>query len=178
MAPARALRARETLRKQHTRGIVMKTVALAALTLSTLALAAPARAEDHFSWRSIEGLIQPGNVVDGISGGGQPWTTQGGEASVDLRTGEVEFDVRGLVLAGGNTIGTPGAISSVMATIACGTGAVAFGPPVPLSAQGEAHFEGIITPPPGCSSANIAFLVSISASPANRWIANGAVRRP
>ncbi|HKT18044.1 MAG TPA: hypothetical protein VJR47_08385 [Stellaceae bacterium] len=153
----------------------MKIAALAASAVAILAIAAPARADDHVTWRTIVGLIQPGNAVDGIGGGGQPWSTLGGEASVDLRTGEVEFEVRGLVLAGGNSVGTPGAITSVMATIACGTGAVAFGPSVPLSAQGDAHFEGTITPPPGCSAANLAFLVSI---PGNRWIANGAVRRP
>ncbi len=34
----------------------------------------------------------------------------------------VEFEVRGLVLAGGNTIGTPGAINQVKGTVLCDAG--------------------------------------------------------
>jgi hypothetical protein len=47
-------------------------------------------------------------MVGGIAGGGQPWSTREGEVLVELDSGSVEFEVRGLVLAGGNTIGTPG----------------------------------------------------------------------
>ena len=119
--------------------------------------------------------MQAGNVVDGIPGGGQPWSALEGTARVDLFSGDIEFEVRGLVLAGGNTIGTPGAITQVAGTIACGVGVTASTPLVALSPQGNASFSGQITVPSGCTSANVAFLVTI---PGPRWIANGAVRTP
>src|SRR5262245_38683538 len=93
------------------------TAAMAgAMLISTMA--SPAEAQT-VKWRTIIGVIQAGNVVLGIGGGGQPWSTLGGDASVNLSTGRVEFEVRGLVLAGGDTIGSPGAVNQVKGTIAC-----------------------------------------------------------
>jgi hypothetical protein len=152
--------------------------ALGALLTTGFASAGLADSDrDVVSWKRIIGIVQAGNLVFDITGGGQPWSTLGGEARVNLRTGKVEFDVRGLVLAGGNTIGTPGAIAQVKGTIACGAGAVnqSDTPLVPLSAQGEAEFEGNISVPASCTESNIVFLVRIAA---NRWIANGTVRSP
>ena len=96
-----------------------------------------------------------------------------------MRTGHVEFEVRGLVLAGGNTIGTPGTVNQVKGTIACGpttANQVVDTLPVPLNAEGEAEFDGPVTIPASCTAANIVFLIRIAAN--NRWIANGAVRSP
>jgi hypothetical protein len=147
------------------------TGALLVLSIGTSAQAEIVR------WRTIVGIIQAGNVVGNITGGGQPWSALGGRARVDLSRSRLDFDVQGLVLAGGNTIGTPGAINQVMGTLICGAGTtnVTFDtPPVPLSPQGDADFSGPIGPIVStCNSSNIAFLVRI---PAGRWIANGAVR--
>ena len=131
-------------------------------------------------WRTIIGIIQAGNVVGGIGGGGQPWSTQGGHAYVDLAQGVVDFEVRGLVLAGGNSIGTPAAITQVKGTLVCApelaTPTVVDTPLVTLSPQGNAEFDGSFSSSTaGCSATDVAFLVRISA---NRWIANGAVRVP
>jgi len=88
--------------------------------------------------------------VGNIPGGGQPWSTLGGQANVNLRSGRLEFEIRGLVLAGGNSIGTPDAINQVKGTIVCGPGSatqfVADTPLVSLSAQGNAEFEGNVGP--------------------------------
>jgi hypothetical protein len=152
--------------------------AVAALLTTGFASAGLADSDrDVVSWKRIIGIIQAGNVVFDITGGGQPWSTLGGEARVNLRTGKVEFDVRGLVLAGGNTIGTPGSVTEVKGTIACGAGVLnqRDTPLVTLSAQGEAEFEGNITVPASCTQSNIVFLIRIAA---NRWIANGTVRSP
>ena len=133
---------------------------------------------DAVSWKKIIGIAQAGNMVFDITGGGQPWSTLGGEARVNLRTGKVEFEVRGLVLAGGNNIGTPGTITQVKGTIACGAGPLnqRDTPLVPLSAQGEAEFDGNFSNVPAtCTESNIVFLIRIAA---NRWIANGTVRSP
>jgi hypothetical protein len=154
----------------------MKTTALMVTTTCALiAMSVSSQAADRTSWKTIIGIAQAGNVVDGIAGGGQPWSTLGGEASVDLRGGDVEFEVKGLVLAGGDTIGTPAGITSVAGTIVCGPGVSVSTPQVPLSAQGDAKFEGTVFLPSSCTSSNINFLLTI---PAGRWIANGAVRRP
>jgi hypothetical protein len=153
-------------------------VGAAAMTGALLmsAIASPAAA-DTVRWRTIIGIIQAGNVVGNIGGGGQPWSTLGGRAKVDLATGRVDFEVDGLVLAGGNTIGNPGAINQVKGTVVCIVGATTVAIDtvlVPLSAQGDAEFSGSVGPIPStCTASNVAFLVRIAA---NRWIANGAVR--
>jgi hypothetical protein len=154
--------------------------AAAVATLLTTSFAATGLADsgrDAVSWKKIIGIAQAGNLVFDITGGGQPWSTLGGEARVNLRTGKVEFDVRGLVLAGGNSIGSPDSVAQVKGTIACGAGALnqRDTPLVPLSAQGEAEFEGTISVPASCTESNIVFLIRIAA---NRWIANGTVRSP
>ena len=157
----------------------MKTLYAAALgALLTTGFASMGLADsDAVSWKKIIGIAQAGNLVFDITGGGQPWSTLGGEARGNLRTGKIEFDVRGLGLAGGKTIGTPDSITQVKGTIACGTTAVnqSDTPLVPLSAQGEAEFEGNIRVPASCTESNIVFLIR---SEANRWIANGTVRSP
>src|SRR5215813_14262251 len=92
----------------------MKTLATAALGAILLtAIASPSRAQNIVVWRTIIGIEQAGNVVGGINGGGQPWSAHEGESLVELTSGLVVFEVRGLVLAGGNTIGTPGAVNQV-----------------------------------------------------------------
>ena len=152
-----------------------------ALTMGTALLVggmgSPVTAQATVKWRTVIGIIQAGNVVAGIPGGGQPWSTLGGEASVNLSNGRVEFEVRGLVLAGGDTIGTPGAVNQVKGTLACVTGVtptVIDTPLVPLNARGDAEFDGSVGPiPTTCTPTNVVFLVRIAA---NRWIANGAVR--
>jgi hypothetical protein len=133
---------------------------------------------NNVSWKRVIGIIQAGNMVGNIQGGGQPWSTLGGEARVNLRSERVEFEVRGLVLAGGNTIGTRGNVDQVKGTIVCNPGgptqAVVDTPLVPLSAQGDAEFDGNVGHFPAvCTPTNLAFLVRIVA---DRWIANGAVR--
>ena len=148
-------------------------LALAAVPL--LPAASFARDDSAPQWKTIIGIEQAGNVVDGITGAGQPWSALGGEASVDLRTGEIEFEVHGLVLAGGNSIGTRGGVASVAGTVVCGVGISVATPPAPLSAQGDAEFDGIVAIPPGCTSSNIALLLTAANG---QWIANAAVRRP
>jgi len=152
-------------------------VALAALAMSISTAALADNDSNNVSWKRVIGIIQAGNVVGNITGGGQPWSILGGEANVNLRSGRVEFEVRGLVLAGGNSIGTPDGINQVKGTIVCGPANpplfVADTPLVPLSAQGNAEFEGNLGPFPSvCTPANLAFLVRIAA---DRWIANGVV---
>ncbi len=145
-------------------------------------------------WERIEGVIVPGsflggrNVVAGIIDSvAFPWTAARGQAMVNLRTGQVMFDVKGLVLEGspgGAIIGIPGtAVTKVKGTVVCdslGSRSVFdTDPPVPLSAQGNADFQGTTVPalPHVCNDA--AFLiraVNPNSVVNDRWIAHGAVR--
>jgi hypothetical protein len=151
---------------------------------------AAAQADDSVTvkWEEVIGVIQARNLVGSgtgqVTGGGQPWSTTGGKARVNLTSGKIEFEVRGLVLAGGNNIGTRGANNQVKGTLVCDTDGSAGGGNsvvvdtelVPLSTQGDAHFSGDIGALPGaCFEPDIAFLIQ---SVAGAWIANGAVRTP
>jgi hypothetical protein len=77
--------------------------------------------------RRIIGMEQAGNVLGNplntVTGGGQPWSTLDGEVVVNLSEGSVDFEVRGLVLAGGNAIGTPDRVTNVVGTLLCGLAA-------------------------------------------------------
>jgi hypothetical protein len=149
-------------------------------------------------WSTIVGIVEAANVVGTSPGivGGAPWSTLGGGAQVDLATGRVQFEVKGLVLAAGAAeafgltglpIGTPDGITDVEGTLVCdldnsgGSGTITVDtPPVPLSSTGNAQFSGRFTTavPPACSTEqDIAFLIRIFNPEPFRgvWIANGAV---
>jgi len=164
--------------QRHTR-LLLSSVAIAVAATSLPALA---DRDNTVRWETIIGIIQAGNVVAGVAGGGQPWSTLGGNASVNLDNGKVDFEVRGLVLAGGNAIGTPATITQVKGTLVCDTNGSAGGPVlvdtplVTLSEEGDARFHGSVGALPAACTAepDMAFLVRIGAG---RWIANGAVLR-
>jgi hypothetical protein len=148
------------------------------LFLTTAAFAADDDATTA-RWRTIVGNINdPGtsNPVAGIPSGGLPWTTTGGRARVNLMTGQIAFNVSGLVLNGGNASGTPGPVVNVKGTLVCNPGAPAQSvhdtATVPLSLEGDAEFIGTLGSLPAC--ANPLFLVRVPAN--NSWIATGAVR--
>jgi hypothetical protein len=157
-------------------------IGLALLPLAMAIGAGTAKADDTIRWKTIIGVAQAGNVVAGIAGGGQPWSTLGGDVSVNMSTGKLRFSVRGLVLAGGNAIGTPGPVNQVEGTLVCdpaGAKILHNSAAVPLSPEGDASFNGSIGVLEAvCFSANPAFLIRnvtppVAAVPA--WIANGAV---
>jgi hypothetical protein len=169
----------KNMNRSSARGKVSAAAAIAFLTLS---IASPANA-DSVRWRTVVGILQALNVVGGITGGGQPWTTLGGRARVDLDKSPLDFDVQGLVLAGGASVGTPDGIVQVKGTVVCGATATAAlqildTTAIPLSPQRDADFSGPIGPIPStCNATNVAFLVRIAGGANDgRWIANGAVR--
>jgi hypothetical protein len=160
---------------------VRKAYAPLLLPLFLFTTAASAQVEDDTTvqWRTIVGNINdPGvsNPVAGIASGGLPWTTTGGGARVNLKTGQIAFHVEGLVLNGGNASGTPDGVANVKGTLVCNAGtpsqAVLDTATVPLSAEGDAQFIGNLASVPAC--ANPLFLIRVPAN--NAWIATGAVR--
>ena len=174
----------------------MRTGMLMTSTFLLIAFTAIAANAQSASWKQIVGIIPAGNTVGSgsgqIEGGFLPWTTTSGHAQVNLNTGDIEFEVRGLVFAGGSpniTIGTPLPVTAVKGTLVCDNNGSAGGgnsvivetPSVPLSKTGDARFSGNIGPlPAACASEpDLVFVVRASAFNGNAtegpWIANGAV---
>jgi len=168
--------------------LLRKSLVVAGLALGAAAIGENASADpaDALHWQSVIGIVLANNVVGSgtgaVTGGGTPWSAQGGHASVDADNGSINFTVRGLALAGGNSIGTPGSIVQVKGTIVCDTdGSASAGnsvivdtPLVDLDEQGDAQFSGRIGALPAvcASEPDVAFLIRVGAG---RWIANGTV---
>ena len=143
---------------------------------------------DDLHWQSVIGIAQPNNVVGSgtgaVTGGGAPWSAFDGHVNVDLERGDVNFDVHGLVLAAGNSIGTRGTIAAVKGTLVCDTDGSASGgnsvlvdtQMVELDERGNARFNGSVGALPAVciSEPDVAFLIRVGAG---RWIANGTVLR-
>jgi hypothetical protein len=74
----------------------MQTLSTTAFGVVLLAaFSSPSRADNIVVWRTINGVAQAGNVVGGIAGGGQPWSTREGEVLVELDSGFVVFEGHG-----------------------------------------------------------------------------------
>jgi len=142
--------------QSYARARMFAAVTASALLMS--AIAAPAAAES-VRWRTVVGILQAGNLVGNITGGGQPWTTLGGHASARFVHWSSGVDLRGLVLGGGNAIGNADGINQVKGTLVCDAGGLnlAFDTVlVPLSARGDAEFAGVVGPiPTTCSHRNV-----------------------
>ena len=91
------------------------------------------------------------NDVMGVNPGGRPWVIQRLSADVKL-DGRISVDGRGLLLAGGNGVGTA-AGQSVRAKLFCG-GTAHDSALVPLDAQGDFRIEDELSPapPPLCTN--------------------------
>jgi hypothetical protein len=175
---------------------VLAAVGASAFLMS--ATTGPAAADgnaNNVKWQTIIGIVQPGNIVGVpppvttpptpcstacVNGAGLPWTALGGHAKVNLTNGHMEFQVNGLVLAAGNSIGTPGTVTQVKGALVC----ITVGTPttaivtntvsVPLSSTGDAQFSGTIVVDGTCTPSNVVFL--IRSGNTGNWIANGSVR--
>lgn len=176
--------------------VLVAGVGLVALTLLVGFFTVGSAASGTVRWRHIRGLsssvgLTTSNTVvlntiglgTGVTYPGQfPWSTTSGDASVNLETGRLDFEVSGLVLGGAAPTGTALPFTSVIGRLVCdtdgpGNSTVVDTPPVPLTPQGDAEFHGEVGPfPLACSEPDIAFLLVNSAT--GRWIAYGAVRTP
>jgi hypothetical protein len=173
---------------------------------------AQASAEDtRVIWQRIVGIVVPDSIVGrrapppsggcdiGVTcavGAPVPWTATGGEAEVNLDTGDITFTVHGLVIADDFNLvnlGTPAFITKVKGTLVCNdtepgyaklvdTGAV------PLRRSGYATFSGRVDLPASCTNepADIVFVIRIADASEfqeviDMWNAFGAgrvIRRP
>jgi hypothetical protein len=124
--------------------------------------------ETPVSTVAATGLATP-NVVQGISPGGQPWVISALHASVG-ENGQIRVDGRGLLLGGGNGIGT-NAGQKVKAILFCnGVRSETDPAGVALEPDGDFRIDDQLTPVPlgPCNTATL-----LITNTANRWFAAG-----
>jgi hypothetical protein len=124
---------------------------------------------------SFPDVIQ--NIVRGVNPAGQIWVISDFRADVKV-DGRIRVDGRGLLLGGGNTIGTNGN-ASVFATLICEDT-----PPftqfstnitgVPLAADGDFRIDDVLTPAPPAQCGSPVLLIRVS--PSGAWFAAGIPR--
>jgi hypothetical protein len=91
-------------------------------------------------------------VLHGVAPGGLPWVLDSGQARL-RHDGRLSVSVRGLVLPGPPGNGTPGPVTTVSASLYCGsdtTPATATTASVPLSSAGNARINARVTLPAKC----------------------------
>ncbi len=113
------------------------------------------------------------NVVRKVGPGGVPWTIAKLTANIDV-SGRIQVRGRGLLLAGGDGIGTNGN-QSVHAILFCGPAATATAHStpaagVPLAANGDFSIDDSLSPAPPNPCTTPVLLI---ANPAPRWFAAG-----
>jgi hypothetical protein len=112
------------------------------------------------------------NVVQGVQPPGEPWVIRALSAQVK-QDGRIHVEGRGLLLAGGNGIGTNGG-QKVFATLICGT--ALFSTPVanavPLAADGDFTIDDVLSPVPPLDCANPVLLIRTAAGN-DPWFAAG-----
>lgn len=121
---------------------------------------------------ATSGLPTP-NIVRNVGPGGAPWRIGSLKADIDV-AGHIRVVGRGLLLAGGNGIGTNGN-QFVRAILFCGPAATATQHTttpagVALAANGDFRIDDMLTPAPPASCTTPVLLIT---NPAPRWFAAG-----
>lgn len=107
------------------------------------------------------------NVVHGTNPGGIPWVIS--RLSAEVKTdGRISVAGRGLLLGGGNGVGTTGN-QSVRARLVCG-GAFHESALVPLDPDGDFRIDDLLMPPPPVPCASPVLLI---VNGAGSWFAAG-----
>jgi hypothetical protein len=114
------------------------------------------------------------NIVRGVSPGGFPWQISRLRSTVEVG-GRIHLDGRGLLLTGGNAIGTTGG-QRVFATLFCGLATTATAHSsnatgVALEANGNFRIDDLLTPPPPAPCTNPVLLILSAAN--GHWFAAG-----
>ena len=114
------------------------------------------------------------NIVRLVNPAGQIWVIAALTADVKV-DGRIKVDGRGLLLGGGNTIGTNGN-ASVLATLICEAEAPftqfsTNSAGVPLAADGDFRIDDVLTPAPPADCASPVLLIRTTAG--GTWFAAG-----
>ena len=112
------------------------------------------------------------NVVHFVDPAGQPWVIA--DLRADVRVdGRIRVDGRGLLFAGGNSIGTRGGVASVRARLFCG-GVAQTDTTAALDTSGDFRIDDVIIPAPPNPCVNPVLLILNPAGTA--WFAAGIPR--
>lgn len=161
-----------------------KSAIAAALSLAAFSYAVPAGAQERLVrfdggigvitvTGNTQATIRP-NVVRGVNPGGQPWVIESLRADV-RDDGMIRVDGRGLLLAGGDNIGTNGN-QSVHARLFCGTVPHNSGT-VPLEDDGDFRIDGQLSPVPPAECVSPVLLIVSGEAPGGNWFAAGIPKR-
>ena len=119
------------------------------------------------------------NFVRGVQGGLNPWVINKFDARVE-ENGDIRAEGTGLVLAGGDNIGTPDSITTIAAQLFCRTGPTSFSAHSsrihPLAADGNFKFTDTLTPVPPFPCTDPALLIRANNS-TGVWIAAGIPKK-
>ena len=88
----------------------------------------------------------PGVTIAGVKSGGAPWVVSHGFAVLNGE-GRLRVDLRGLILP---SVGTPGPVTAVAATVVCGDALAATTDSVVLSVDGNAEIHAKLQVPSPC----------------------------
>jgi hypothetical protein len=123
---------------------------LAMLTLGAAATATASRPKLFDS--SMAGLTTPGQVVDGVTAAGAPWSIQEGRATL-YANGRLHVEVQGLIVIalGRNPATTGKAVVSCNGVVAATTDAV------PFSTTGDAEVDTTVSLPSPCFGPSVFF---------------------
>jgi len=163
----------------------MKAAFAAALSLAAITYAFPASA-DKVKFQGGIGVIPVSsgqgtdatatvvnrNIVRTVQPPGQIWVIEDLKAEIDLDSGRVKVDGRGLLLGGGNGIGG-NANQSVRATLICEAAApftLRDSGLVPLEANGDFRIDDVLNPLPPTVCASPVLLIR---NPNGAWFAAG-----
>lgn len=152
-------------------------------TLLLLALVVPISASEDVHLVRFDGGIgvipvnsAGANTVRGVIPGGQPWVIADLRADIRL-DGSIDAAGKGLLLAGGNSIGTTGG-ASVVATLLCGplpngpftSHSTPVASAVKLEPNGDFRITDLLSPAPPSPCDNPVLLI---VNTAGRWFAAG-----
>jgi hypothetical protein len=166
-----------------------KTVVVSALTLllglaggSALAAGSLLKFDGWIGVDPVAGITNGApvlNVVRGVPPGGRPWVIR--RLKVDVKDdGQISAKGEGLLLAGGDGIGTRATIENVAATLFCGAVATAVAHtsgPAALDANGDFEIRGVLdrTPPNPCVSPVLLIRNFANGQP-GAWFAAGILK--
>jgi hypothetical protein len=124
--------------------------ALSALTLGATAAAAAGGQKVFDS--SMAGLTTPGQVIDGVTAAGAPWSIDEGRAQL-FANGRLHVEVQGLIVIalGHNPAAMGKAVVSCNGDVAATTAAV------PFSTAGDAEVDAIVSLPSPCFGPSVFF---------------------
>src|ERR1700739_1956928 len=88
----------------------------------------------------------PGITIAGVASGGAPWVVKHGFATL-TDDGRLRVDVRGLILP---SVGNPGPVTAVSASVVCANAIAATSPAFPLSNDGNAEIHAKLQVPSPC----------------------------